>query len=28
VFPDLSPGLSLPISPSWVEITAKEASGT
>jgi ribose transport system substrate-binding protein len=28
VFPDLAPGLSLPISPSWVEITAKEASGT
>ena len=28
VFPDLAPGLSLPVSPSWVEITPKEASGT
>ena len=28
VFPDLAPGLSLPVSPDWVEITAKEASGT
>ena len=28
VFPDLSPGLSLPISPDWVSISAKEASGT
>lgn len=28
VFPDLAPGLSLPISPSWVDISAKEASGT
>ncbi|MBV9221508.1 MAG: substrate-binding domain-containing protein [Methylobacteriaceae bacterium] len=26
-FPDLAPGLSLPISPDWVEITPKEASG-
>jgi ribose transport system substrate-binding protein len=26
-FPDLSPSLSLPISPNWVEITAKEAAG-
>ena len=28
VFPDLAPGLSLPISPSWVDISPKEASGT
>ena len=28
VFPDLSPGLSLPISPDWVTITPQEASGT
>jgi ribose transport system substrate-binding protein len=28
VFPDLSPGLSLPISPSWVTITPQEAAGT
>ncbi|CDX50611.1 ABC-type sugar transport system periplasmic component-like protein [Mesorhizobium plurifarium] len=28
VFPDLAPGLSLPVSPSWVEITPKEASGS
>jgi ribose transport system substrate-binding protein len=27
-FPDLAPGLSLPITPDWVEITAKEAAGT
>ncbi len=27
-FPDLSPGLTLPISPSWVEITAQEAAGS
>ena len=26
-FPDLPPSLSLPISPTWVEITAKEAAG-
>jgi ribose transport system substrate-binding protein len=27
-FPDLAPGLSLPISPDWVEITPQEAAGT
>jgi len=27
VFPDLPPGLSLPISPDWVTITPKEAAG-
>jgi ribose transport system substrate-binding protein len=27
VFPDLAPGLSLPISPDWVTITPQEASG-
>ncbi len=27
-FPDLPPGLSLPISPDWVTITAAEAAGT
>ncbi|MBX6388150.1 MAG: substrate-binding domain-containing protein [Frankia sp.] len=27
VFPDLPPGLVLPASPSWVEITPQEASG-
>ena len=27
-FPDLAPGLSLPITPDWVEITAAEAAGT
>lgn len=27
-FPDLPPGLFLPVSPSWVEITPKEAAGT
>jgi len=26
-FPDLSPGLTLPISPDWIEITAAEAAG-
>jgi ribose transport system substrate-binding protein len=26
-FPDLAPGLSLPITPDWVDITAKEAAG-
>lgn len=26
-FPDLSPGLFLPVSPSWVEITPQEAAG-
>jgi ribose transport system substrate-binding protein len=26
-FPDLAPGLSLPITPAWVEITPKEAAG-
>jgi ribose transport system substrate-binding protein len=28
VFPDLAPGISLPISPDWVEITPKEAAGS
>jgi len=28
VFPDLPPGLSLPISPTWVKITPKEAAGS
>lgn len=28
VFPDLPPGLVLPVSPSWIDITAEEASGT
>jgi ribose transport system substrate-binding protein len=27
-FPDLAPGLSLPITPDWVEITPQEAAGT
>jgi ribose transport system substrate-binding protein len=27
-FPDLPPGLSLPITPSWVDITPKEAAGS
>jgi ribose transport system substrate-binding protein len=27
-FPDMSPGLFLPVSPDWLEITPKEASGT
>jgi ribose transport system substrate-binding protein len=27
-FPDLAPGISLPISPAWVEITAAEAAGS
>jgi ribose transport system substrate-binding protein len=27
-FPDLAPGLTLPISPDWVDITAKEAAGS
>ena len=27
-FPDRPPGLTLPISPSWVEITAEEAAGS
>src|SRR5262245_15167313 len=26
-FPDLAPGLTLPITPGWVEITAQEAAG-
>ena len=26
-FPDRAPGLTLPITPDWVEITAAEASG-
>jgi ribose transport system substrate-binding protein len=26
-FPEMSPGLTLPITPTWVEITAKEAAG-
>ncbi len=25
--PDLSPGLFLPVSPTWVEITPEEAAG-
>jgi ribose transport system substrate-binding protein len=28
VFPDLPPGLVLPVSPDWIDITAAEASGT
>jgi ribose transport system substrate-binding protein len=28
VFPELAPALSLPVSPSWVDITPQEASGT
>ena len=28
VFPDLAPGVSLPISPDWVEITPSEAAGS
>jgi ribose transport system substrate-binding protein len=27
-FPDLAPGVSLPITPDWVEITPSEAAGT
>ncbi len=27
-FPDLPPGLTLPITPDWVDITAKEAAGS
>jgi ribose transport system substrate-binding protein len=27
-FPDLAPGLSLPITPDWVTITAQEAAGS
>ena len=27
VFPDLPPGLVLPVSPSWIDITPEEASG-
>src|SRR4029079_200130 len=27
-FPDGAPGLTLPITPNWVEITAKEAAGS
>ena len=27
-FPDAAPGLTLPITPDWVNISAKEASGT
>ena len=27
-FPDLAPGLSLPITPDWVSITPAEAAGT
>ncbi len=26
--PDLSPGLTLPITPNWIEITAEEAAGS
>ena len=28
VFPDLPPGLTLPMTPSWMTITAAEATGT
>jgi ribose transport system substrate-binding protein len=27
-FPDAPPGLTLPVTPDWVEITAAEASGS
>ncbi len=27
-FPDMAPGLFLPVSPDWVEITPTEAAGT
>ncbi len=27
-FPDEPPGLSLPVTPTWVDITAKEAAGS
>jgi ribose transport system substrate-binding protein len=27
-FPDLAPGLTLPISPDWMDITAQEAAGS
>ena len=27
-YPDMPPGLFLPVSPDWLEITPKEASGT
>ncbi|TGU54158.1 sugar ABC transporter substrate-binding protein, partial [Mesorhizobium sp. M2D.F.Ca.ET.148.01.1.1] len=27
-FPDQAPGLTLPITPDWVEITATEAAGS
>ena len=27
-FPDQPPGLTLPITPDWVEITAAEAAGS
>ena len=27
VFPELPPGLVLPASPSWIDITPQEASG-
>jgi len=27
-YPDLAPGLTLPISPDWVDITAQEAAGS
>ena len=27
-FPDRPPGLTLPITPTWVEITAEEAAGS
>jgi ribose transport system substrate-binding protein len=27
-FPDGAPGLTLPVTPSWVDITAKDASGS
>ncbi|MER9474880.1 hypothetical protein NKI60_20500, partial [Mesorhizobium sp. M0520] len=27
-FPDMAPGLFLPVSPDWVEITPAEAAGS
>jgi ribose transport system substrate-binding protein len=27
-FPDLAPGLALPITPDWVSISAQEAAGS
>jgi ribose transport system substrate-binding protein len=28
VFPELPPGVVLPIAPSWLEVTPEEAAGT